>query len=56
MVEAKEVIVMAREVKIRSVAKYGTKKECRDYMKRHPDLKKRGYKVIKPFGSWIVAR
>jgi len=44
-------------VKIGEIKGYGdTKKDCVDYLAKHPELRGRGYKVVKLGNVWVVGR
>lgn len=48
---------MARKVSIKYIKGWGdTKKDCTDYLKKHPELKREGYKVRKLGNTWIIAK
>ena len=32
-----------------------TEKDCIDYLKKHPELKAQGYKVIRYGNAWLIA-
>ena len=33
-----------------------TKQDCVDYLAKHPELKKQGYRVVKLHNTWVVAK
>jgi len=33
-----------------------TKKDCTDYLQKHPELKKAGYRAVKLGNTWVVAK
>lgn len=48
---------MARKTSIKYIKGWGDSKEdCVEYLGKHPELKRLGYRVVKLGNTWIVAK